>query len=261
MIVSLMLVGDERSWLEAQIRACVRERIVWRVLEAGLGALPVEGLLAIGADSARDPRLKKLLTAAVERLGEERCALLLWTDGRNPDLRGLRACTPQTVIYLPREVERVLAWVEGARGLRRSAGLSAALRSDLPGILAVALRHLMEAGDDPSGSPPPSTVAELARATRVDRAHLHRQARLWDVDFARLISHTRARWVLSRYQRRDDLPEIVRALGHRDERPLRRLLRATVDRPLAKAWAVDPDATTGAILLALGRAAKLDETG
>lgn len=261
MIVPLMLVSDERAWLESEVRRTAAERVVWQVLEAGLGAIPFEGVLAIAAESARERRLAKLLRAAVDRLGEDRCALLLWAESRNPDLRALRGCTPKEVIYLPAEVERLLAWAEGARGVDASDDLTTVLHGELPGTLGVGLRFVLNRSREPSGPPPPGTVAELARSTGLDRPNLHRRAKQWHVDLPAFLRYTRVRWVLARYRRPEDLADIVRALGHADERPLRRLLQATLNRPLAKAWAVDPESTTGPILTALGRAATLAERG
>lgn len=257
MIVPLMLVSDERAWLESKLRRATAEAIVWEVLEAGLGAMPLDGVLAIAAESAREARLARLVRAAVDRLGEDRCALLLWAEGRNPDLRALRGCTPKEVIYLPDEVERLLVWAEGARGPRKPDDLKAALRVDLPDTLGVALRFALNRSREPSGPPPPGTVADLARSTGLDRANLHRRAKEWHVDLSAFLRHARVWWVLALYRRPEDLADVVRALGHADERPLRRLLQATLDRPLTKAWGVDPELTTGPILTALGRAATL----
>lgn len=157
----------------------------------------------------------------------------------------LRGSTPRTVLYLPGEVEGLLAWAEGAGGVRRPDDLIGILRSDLPGALAIALRHVLEASGHFSGPPPPCTVAELARTVRLDRANLHRRAREWEVNLRKILLHLRARWVLARYRRPNQLPEIVRNLGHRDSRPLRRLVRAAVDCPLSRAHTVDPGATSG----------------
>jgi hypothetical protein len=261
MIVSLMLVSDERAWLESELRGAAAEAIVWEVLEAGLGAIPFEGVLAIAAESARAPRLASLVRAAVDRLGEDRCALLIWADGRNPDLRTLRGCTPKEVIYLPSEVERLLAWAEGGTGPGKPADLEAALRVDLADALGVALRFALNRSREPSGPPPPGTVAELARSTGLDRANLHRRAKQWNVDLPAFLRHARVRWVLALYRRPEDLADVVRELGHTDDRPLRRLLQATLERPLAKAWGLDPELTIGPILTALGRAATLADRG
>lgn len=81
MTVPLMLLADERPGLEARVREATGERVVWQVLPAELGALPIDGLLAIGVESSGGPRLKRLLGAAIERLDDEHCALLIWTGG------------------------------------------------------------------------------------------------------------------------------------------------------------------------------------
>ncbi len=261
MIVPLMLLSDEGTWLESEIRALTSERIRWQVLEAGLRTIPVDGVLAIVVESGRHPRLNKLLRAALARLGDDRCALLFWADGRTPDLRGLRGWMPKAVIYLPDEVERLLAWAQGTRIPMVLDDLTEHLRPDLPAALRLALWLALGRSGDPSGEPPPRTVAELARASKVDRANLHRRAEVYGVDLGGLLQYKGARWVLARYRAPEDVAAVLRAMGWADERPLRRLLSATVGHTLGRACGIDPDRMVRPILNALGEAAKVSQTG
>jgi hypothetical protein len=111
-IVPLLVLSDEASWLAAEIRRLSRVSdggISWRALRKVPDAMPSEGLLAIACDDPGHPRLRATLQAALVKAGGRRCLLLLW--GEHPDLRPLHGLLPAEVLYLPSEADQLTAAV------------------------------------------------------------------------------------------------------------------------------------------------------
>ena len=226
MIVPLMVLTDEEAWLVSAIRDAADESISWRVLDCALQALPDDGMLVIAAESARHHRLSPLMSAAMARLGPDRCLLVIWNEEHQPDLRPLLGHLPEEVLYLPREASHVIAWLRRTLEAPPLADLTQYLRPGLPYAFDHALRHVLARSGDPLGDPPPGSVAALARKLALNRSNLQRRAPQFRVDLGGLIGGTRARWALARMRRPEDVPEAMRAMGIKDPRTLGNLLHA-----------------------------------
>ncbi|MEQ9570089.1 MAG: hypothetical protein RLN75_07840 [Longimicrobiales bacterium] len=221
--IPLLVVGHEPNWLAQQVAD------VFRSLPANVQYVLMDHCperspaCFLAVDDLLWPDLPRTVHKLARRT--RRVILLSWADP--VDLQVVRGSPLHGVFTFPQEQERFRSFLSTMSSVPRLPDFE--FRSDVPGIVVMAVRFLIRQAESPLDEPPPHSILSLAHRLGMDDGHLGRRARAAGLDLVRLCPVTTARWLRLYVEAfgQDD-PRLPARLGYSSDRSVRRFVRTTL---------------------------------
>lgn len=221
--IPVIVAGQEPRWLRKSFLALVRGQGVEAEFPFLARCPKGVGVCIVVTDDLCRAGLRQLLFECVTRVRGDRVLVFAWgVPGNAVELLRI----PLLRLYFPVHDPSGSVWaLRALTSQARPPRLTIALRSALPGSLALGLRMVLHRSADPVGPPPPRRIIDLANLVPCEPETLYRSAAAWEIDLKRVLRLSCIRWLrLNVTEGTGSRSRLASALGYGAVRSLHRFV-------------------------------------